>query len=133
MVTNNNRNSIDLDNSSPDEEFSTNKKVIGNRVTINYFDQNYNFETIFPKKGIITETIKVESQKMFVLELDNHFEYKNLDYKIIVLTERHAGHHIGDNNEVHVHVLLPKTELNKDTYKIADFDHVVWATLTPTN
>lgn len=115
------------------KKFFANKKSIGQRMTIDYSDQNNNFETIFPKKGIITRAIKVENQKMFVLELDDQFSYENEDYKRIVIKERHVGHYIGDDNEVHVHVLLPKIELNKDRYKFDDFEHAVWATVIPTN
>jgi hypothetical protein len=113
------------------KKFFANIKAMGQRMTIDYFDQNYNFETIFPKKASIVKTIKVGGQKMFVLELDQQFGYKNGDFKEIVIKERHAGHYIGDRKEVHVHVFLPKTDLHKDEYKFDDFDHVVWATVTP--
>jgi hypothetical protein len=111
--------------------FLANRKAIGQRVTIAYFDQNDRFETIFPINGTITQTIKVGRQKMFILDLDESFGYDIGDFKKIIIKERHVGHYIGDNNEVHVHVLLPKTELNKDKYKFDDFDHVVWATVKP--
>ena len=110
-----------------------NRKAIGQRVVIDYFDQNYNFETIFPIKGTITQIIKIGRQKLFLLDLDEKFDYKKSDFKKIVIAERHVGHYIGSAEEVHIHVLLPKTELNKDKYKIDDFDHVVWATVTPEN
>lgn len=106
-------------------------KAIGQRVTIDYFDQNIRFETIFPKKGIITQAIIVNGQKLFILDLDESFVYNSVNCKKIIIKERQIGHQIGDNAEVHVHVFLPRTELNKEKYLFDDFDHVVWATVKP--
>jgi len=46
-----------------------------------------------------------------------------------VIKERHAGYYIGGEGQIHVHVLLPKIDLQKDLYNLTDFDHVVWATI----
>ena len=117
------------------KKFFVNRKAIGQRVMINYFDQNDHFESIFPKKGAILKTIQVCRQKMFVLVLDEQFTHNHGNFKKIAVKERHAGSYIGDHDEVHVHVLLPKYDvrLNQDKYSFSDFDHVVWATVTPSH
>ncbi len=113
------------------KKYFAHRKALGQRVTIKYADQNYNFETIFPKTGTITDFIKVGKQSMFVLDLDNSFGYDKGDFKKNVITERHIGRYIGTKDEIDVHVLLPKMELTKEKYLFNDFDHVVWATVKP--
>ena len=103
--------------------------IIGKKVRVDYFDQNTNFETIFPLTGTITNKIRVGNQDFFTLQFDKSFCYENKDFDKIVIRERHAGHYIGDNGEIHVHVLLPKRKLTQDYYELTDFDHVVWATI----
>ena len=105
------------------------KNVIGKKVLVEYFDQNTNFETIFPLTGIVTKKIKVGSQFFFVVQFDNSFIYDNCDFDKIVIKERHAGYYIGGDGEIHVHVCLPKIALTKDHYELTDFDHIVWATI----
>ena len=100
-------------------------------MTIDYYAQNRDFEKIFPKKGEIRGTIKIGRQKLFLLDLDDPFTYKNSDFKNIAIRERLFTDYIGENDEVQVHVFLPKTRLDKDQYKIEDFHHVAWATVTP--
>lgn len=106
-----------------------NKTKIGRKILVEYFDQNYNFESIFPLTGIIIEKIKVGNRDHFVVHPDKSFYYKNKDFDKIVITERHAEHNIGSDGEIHVHVLLPTTELTKNNYEFTDFDHVAWATI----
>jgi len=108
------------------------KNAIGQQMIVNYFDQNHHFETIFPKKGILTEKIKIgKVKRFFVVDFDVPFNYDNREFKKIVIQERHLRNYIGSDKEVHVHVLLPKTTLDKDKYSFDQFDHVVWATITP--
>jgi len=109
---------------------TTGQNIFGQRVTVEYFDQNYHFETIFPINGILTNKIKIDNGEYYVVELDKSFTYDNLEYKKIIIKERHVGYHIGIDNEVHVHVLLPKAILNKESYSLDQFDHVVWAIVT---
>ncbi len=113
------------------KKYFIHRQAIGQRVIIEYADQNYHFETIFPKTGTITGLIKVGKQNMFILDLDTSFSYDEGDFKKIVIAERHVGHYIGSKSEIDVHVLLPKMELTKDKYIFDDFNHVVWATLKP--
>jgi len=115
----------------PAQKEAIRKKAIGQKVVIRYFDQNSYFESIFPKTGVITQVIKVGQRDMFVVELDEAFSYNNREHKAIVIAERHVGYYIGKNEEVHVHVLLPLTDLTCDKYSLNDFDHVVWAIINP--
>jgi hypothetical protein len=103
------------------------KNVIGKKLVVSYFDQNYNFEKIFPLTGIISEKILVGNQDFYIVQFEKSFSYNNNDFNKIVMTERQAGFFIGDDGEIHVHVLLPKNGLTKDHYEFSDFDHVVWA------
>lgn len=103
------------------------KDIVGKKVLVNYFDQNTDFETIFPLTGTVTEKIKVGSQDFFIVQFDESFVYHNRDFDNIAIKERHAGHYIGDNGEIHVHVCLPKKELKQGHYELTDLDHVVWA------
>jgi len=106
------------------------KTIVGKKVVVNYFDQNSDFEKIFPMTGTVTRKIKVGSQDFFIVQFDKSFVYRNRDFSQIATKERHAGNYIGDKGEIHVHVCLPKEELTKDQYQFTDFDHVVWATIT---
>lgn len=105
------------------------KDIIGKKVLVSYWDQNTDFEAIFPMTGILTEKIKVGTQDFFIVQFDKSFVYHNRDYEKIAIKERHIGNYIGSDGEVHVHVFLPKKELMQDQYELADFDHVVWATV----
>jgi hypothetical protein len=108
---------------------STHHKAIGSHVTVNYFDQNFDFESIFPATGTITRQIYINNTVFFVVLLEKTFIYYNTEYKDIIIKERHAGQFIGSTNEIHIHVLLPKVTLEKDQYKFDDFEQVVWATV----
>ncbi len=105
------------------------KNIIGKRVLVSYFDQNTDFERIFPLTGTVTKKIKVGSQGYFVVQFDKSFLYHNRDFDKIIIKERHAGYYIGGHGEIHVHVCLPMKELNQDRYELIDLDHVVWATI----
>lgn len=105
------------------------KAIIGRKVLVEYFDQNMNFETIFPLVGTVIQKIKVGNQDFFVVQLDTTFVYDNNCFDKIVIKERHAGNYIGEEGEIHVHVCLSKIELKQDNYELSDFDHVVWATI----
>ena len=105
------------------------KNILGKKVLVEYFDQNTDFETIFPLTGKVTEKIKVGNQDFFVVQFDKSFVCDNSNFDKIVIKERHAGYYIGGEGEIHVHVCLPKKELTKDHYELSDFDHVVWATI----
>ena len=105
------------------------KTIIGRQVLVEYFDQNTNFETVFPLIGTVTQKIKVGSQDFFVVQFDKPFVYESYDYDKIAIKERHAGHYIGADGEIHVQVCLPRKELKQDKYEITDFDHVVWASI----
>lgn len=105
------------------------KTIIGRRVLVEYFDQNTNFEIIFPLCGTVTQKIKVGNNTFFVIEFEKSFVYERCDYDKIAIKERHAGYYIGAEGEIHVHVCLPRKELKQDRYELTDFDHVVWATI----
>ena len=105
------------------------ENIIGKKVLVEYFDQNINFETIFPLIGIVTEKIKVGNQNFFVVQFDKSFVYDNSNFDKIVIKERHTGYYIGSEGEIHIHVCLPKKELTEDHYELSDFNHVVWATI----
>lgn len=109
--------------------FFGHKKLIGRRVRVNYFDQNYHFETIFPLKGVVTKAIKVNTTNFFLIKFDKSFVYENVDYDTIAVRERAVGQALGVDKETDVHVLLPKVALDKDQYLFEEFDHVVWATV----
>ncbi len=105
------------------------KKIIGKRVTVDYFDQNMAFETIFPPTGTVTKSIKVNTTTFFLIKLDTEFTYDNSVFDTIAVRERAVGQVLGYDRETDVHVLLPKTKLDKEKYSSSEFDHVVWATL----
>lgn len=108
---------------------NSHRNIIGNKIAVDYFDQNSTFETIFPLIGTITEKIKVGNQEFFLVQFDNTFVYNNRDFDKIIIKERHAGYYIGGKGEIHVHVCLPKKEIHWGHIELTDFDHVVWATI----
>ncbi len=105
------------------------KTIIGRQVLVEYFDQNTSFETIFPLNGTVTQKIKVGNQDFFVVQFASSFAYENYDFDKIIIKERHAGHCIGADGEIHVHVCLTRKELKQNKYELTDFNHVVWATI----
>ncbi len=109
------------------KKFYAHKNSIGQHIIINYFDQNIYIENTFPLKGIISRKIKIGMGTFFIVNLDNSFIYNDKEYNTIIIKERHVGYYIGQNKEIHVHVLLPKIKLDNRSYSLKDFDHVVWA------
>ena len=101
------------------------------KIIIEYLDQNYHFEKIFPLHGTIINTLNIAQKKFFLVQIDRPFTYLDVLYDQIVIKERHVGHYIGPKKETHVLVLLPKTSLNEKEYSLEQFDHVVWATVFP--
>ncbi|MEZ4817562.1 MAG: hypothetical protein R2776_06290 [Flavobacteriaceae bacterium] len=65
------------------------------------------------------------------MELDNSFAYDLGNYDTICIKERHLGFYIGSKKTIHVHVLLPRIDLNLKEYTFNQFDHVVWAEIKP--
>lgn len=108
-----------------------NKKAIGKRFMIHYFDQNIHFDKTPPLKGLINKQIRVGKKKHFILELDEFLAYDYGNFKQLCISERHLWSYIGSNKSVHVHVFLPKISLNKNEYKLNEFNHVAWAEITP--
>ena len=102
-------------------------KAIGMRYSIHYFDQNVNFESIFPLNGTISDKIRIGKGLYFVFKLDQPFTYELGNFDTICIRERHLGFYIGSKKTIHVHVFLPKITLNKKEYDFNQFDHVVWA------
>ena len=105
------------------------KNIIGKKILVHYADHNIKFETIFPLTGIIAEIIKLDNRNCPVVVFETPFTYNNDEFVKMVIKERHEGVQIGDDGEVHVHVLLPKGKFNKTVYSSSDFNHVVWATI----
>lgn len=103
------------------------KSIIGKQIMVNYFDQNIGFETIFPLIGTVTEKIKANSERFFIVCFDQSFHYQNNGFDKIIIKERHTGKYIGADGEIHVHVYLPTKDLPKTHYERADFVPVAWA------
>lgn len=95
-------------------------------MTANYCDQNFHFESIFPADGTVSKSIKINNITFFVIKMDRPFVYEKTNYDTIVIRER-STRHLGLDNFVAVHVLLPKVNLDKTQYNFDEFDHVVWA------
>lgn len=56
----------------------TETTIIGRQALVEYFDQNTDFENIFPLTGTVTQKIKVGIQDFFVVKFDHKFVYDNM-------------------------------------------------------
>lgn len=109
-----------------------NKKAIGQRVTLEYADQNDGITSQLPRTGIIKNKIKIDkTNDNFVVKLDRPIHFESYDFEEIVVRHRHVGRYIGSTEEIDVHLLLPRVKLVKDKYLFDDFSHVAWLTLRP--
>lgn len=109
-----------------------NKRSIGQKIILEYADQNDTIASELPRTGVIKDKIKIgKTGDNFVVKLDRPIHFDNYDFDEIIVKHRHVGHYIGSTKEVDVHLLLPRVKLVKDKYLIDDFSHVAWLTLRP--
>ena len=103
--------------------------LTGRKVKIKYEDQNEDFKTILPVTGFLTEKIKIENGIFHVVSLDHPIKYENRSFEKIMIRERHLGKVINEKTDVDIHLLLPKTKIDKEIYKLDQFDHVAWGSI----
>jgi hypothetical protein len=104
--------------------------IVGKRVRLEYGDQNYSFESIFPREGKILSRHKTENvDDWYLIDLDNSFQYKGKEHKQILIRSRWQGKKIGRLGITSVFVLLinNKEDVSHPEININNFDHVVWA------
>jgi hypothetical protein len=110
------------------KRFIGHRNILGRRVTVVYHDKNVEFDTIFPKDGLVTNKIEVGSSTCFILKFDTPFLYKRKSYDTIVIKERNFMQALGRTPLTDIQVSLPKTAFDiKNKYSIRDFDNVAWA------
>ena len=97
--------------------------LINEKATLEYYDQNVEFENILPKTGTVLRSFEIEnSDVLYLFQLDDPFTYEDKKHEQVLFKYR-AG------DSVHVLLINDSQDLNKDKLDLKDFNHVVWATL----
>ena len=86
--------------------FERRKRMIGELVTIEYFDNNEQFSSLLPCNGTISRYEKIQGETITVVELSKPLNYRNKVYTELYIKERYAHEHIKPNFEAHAFILL---------------------------
>jgi len=102
------------------------KNLIGRTISIEYFDQNNDFESIFPRTGrILSRHITDNANDWYLIDLDEPFKYNGRNNNQLLIRSRWEGETL-KNTSVFV-LLIPDQELVKnEIINIDEFEHVAW-------
>ena len=120
--------------------------MIGQEITVEYFDQNESFKHLLPRSGRIVRAVSLEDwgAGWYLLELDAPFDYQHKVAEPYVFRELHITHlliksrwkgfDIGGVEPTSVFVLLVPdlAILEKDNISGKDFIHICWGMEHPT-
>ena len=112
--------------------------MIGKRIRVEYFDQNYRLEPILPRSGVIERQLASESvDDWFLLRLDEPFDYqiaidqfnfRGIHNTHLLIRSRWHDSRIGDLEPTSVFILLipDSKSLEESPIHIESFHHVAW-------
>jgi hypothetical protein len=120
--------------------------MIGQELTVEYFDQNESFKSLLPRSGCIVREVSLEDwgAGWYLLELDEPFDYqhkvaepyvfKEMRISHLLIKSRWEGFEIGGAEPTSVFVLLVPdiAALEKGNISSKDFIHVCWGMVHPT-
>jgi hypothetical protein len=120
--------------------------MIGQEITVEYFDQNESFKSFLPRSGRLVREVSLEDWGVgwYLLELDEPFDYQHKVAEPYVFRELHITHlliksrwegfDLGGSEPTSVFVLLiPEvTVLERSNISSKDFIHVCWGMVQPT-
>jgi len=119
---------------------TTDNTMIGQRVKIEYDDQNEKFAFLLPCRGTIIRQLRAEQGVVdwFLIKLDIPFDYQikspdSFSFTLlhcdnILIRSRWKGHRIGDVKPTSVFILLirDKNQLQNEPIKVEQFYHAAW-------
>ena len=125
--------------------------MIGKKITIEYYDDNVNFECLLPRSGYVVSEISFEDygNGWYLIKLDEPFDYKQssdyrnrnaksedfkeIHYTHFLIKSRWKGVEIEADEPPSVFVLLvPDSSVFKsDSVLGKDFLHVCWGMVNP--
>ena len=120
--------------------------MIGQEITVEYFDQNESFKHLLPCSGRIVREVSLEGwgAGWYLLELDEPFDYQHkvaepnvfrgMRIFHLLIKSRWEGFEISGDEPTSVFVLLvPDLDaLEKGHISSKDFIHVCWGMVHPT-
>jgi hypothetical protein len=120
--------------------------MIGQEITVEYFDQNESFKHLLPRSGRIVRDVSLEDwgAGWHLLELDKPFDYQHKFADPYVLRELHITHFlvksrwegfdVGGIEPTSVFLLLvpDPSILERSNISGKDFIHVCWGMAHPT-
>lgn len=104
--------------------------LVGQKIWLEYFDQNYKFETAF-----IPQYCKIEEQyadtsgadDWYLLAVDLPFEYEGVRYDHLLIRSRWAGVCLGDSPYTSVFiVLVPNVTLLTNPFEFDRSLYIAW-------
>jgi hypothetical protein len=117
--------------------------MIGNQITVEYYDQNESCKHLLPRSGLIVRKVSLEDSKAdwYLLQLDEPFDYQHKISEPYVFREMRIGHLLVkprwedvkiDEAGTSVFVLLVTDVSVFDTGKVSnkDFIHACWGVVT---
>lgn len=105
------------------------KNLIGEKIVIEYFDQNENFKAICPQSGkIVREHIDQYKNVWYLIKLDKPIDYYPHEYTHFLVRSRWVGYDIKGDKPTSVFVMLIPDEkaLEKNPININDFEMAFW-------
>ena len=109
------------------------KRMVGQKVTIEYFDKNDDFKSQLPSVGTIKEQVKIDGQLVTIIGLDETLHYHNRPYSELFVKERYEHERIKHNSESHAFILLPELGLDKRPDQLSQFDVGAWSIIRHTD
>ncbi len=103
--------------------------IIGERLRIEYFDQNEDFAEILPRSGTVIKRFETENvENWYLLALDDPIEYVRVRHELILIRSRWKDNEVGGLEPTSVFiVLIPDPSLlEKDPIDIDKCELVAW-------
>jgi hypothetical protein len=110
-------------------------QVLGQKVRVEYFDQNSDFERCFPSQTceVVRQFSSIDGAKdWFLLKLEQPFVYRESKNTHLLVRSRWEGYEIGGVEPTSVFILLiPNEEFLREPIDIEKFNHVAWGMIYP--
>ena len=120
--------------------------MIGQKITVEYFDQNESFKHLLPRSGRVVREVSLEDwgAGWYLLELDEPFDYQHkvaepymfrgMRISHLLIKSRWEGFEVGGDEPISIFVLLVPdlAALEKGNISSKDFIHVCWGIAHPT-
>jgi hypothetical protein len=111
------------------------KQIIGQKIKIEYFDQNSRFESCFPAQicEIVQQFSSVDGAKdWFLVKLEKPFAYEGRNHTHLLIRSRWHGLEVGGSEPTAIFILLILDEsFLREPIDTKKFDYVAWGFVYP--